>query len=120
MKIAVEEGQSKTLLPDGQQNVTITHIEEGKSEYKGIPFFAVRFENDEGYISQRFYQSPAGMPAIVSLFDMADIAVSEGKDLDTKQLIGKNLTINVGERSYTDPETHNERTLKQALNFLVS
>ncbi|GAB3714268.1 hypothetical protein GCM10027592_53940 [Spirosoma flavus] len=120
MKIAVEKGQDKTLLPDGPQHVTITHIDEGTSENKGIPFFAVRFENDEGYISQRFYQSQAGMSAIVNLFEMADIPVAEGKDLDTKQLIGKNLMINVGERSYTDPETHNERTLKQALNFLVS
>ena len=120
MKIAVEKGQDKTLLTDGQQEVTITDIEEGVSEYKGIPFFAVRFENDEGYVSHRFYQSQAGMPAIISLFDMVGINAQEGKDLDTKQLLGKSLTIDVGERSYTDPETHNERTLKQAVNFLAS
>ncbi|MBD2756791.1 hypothetical protein [Spirosoma validum] len=120
MKIAVEKGQDKTLLADGRQHVTITDIEEGASEYKEIPFFAVRFENDEGYVSHRFYQSPAGMPAIISLFDEAGIPVQEGKELDTKQLIGKELTIEVGERSYTDPQSHNERTLKQAINFLVS
>lgn len=120
MKIAVEKGQDKALLPDGRQEVTITHIDEGSSEYKGIPFFAVRFENDEGYISQRFYQSPAGMSSIVSLFESVGLPVEEGKDLDTKQLVGKQLAIEVGERSYTDPETHNERTLKQAMNFLVS
>lgn len=120
MKIAVEKGQDKTLLADGRQQVTITDIEEGSSEYKGIPFFAVRFENDEGYISHRFYQSPAGMPAIISLFDMVGIDAQAGKELDTKQLIGKDLTIEVGERSYNDPENHNERTLKQAVNFLAS
>ncbi|AUD01525.1 hypothetical protein [Spirosoma pollinicola] len=120
MKIAVEKGQDKALLPDGQQQVTITHIDEGSSEYKGIPFFAVRFENDEGYVSHRFYQSPAGMPAIISLFDQVGVTAQEGKDLDTKQLVGKELTIEVGERSYTDPESHNERTLKQAVNFLAS
>ncbi|CAN5241262.1 hypothetical protein [Spirosoma endophyticum] len=120
MKIAIEKGQDKTLLEDGQQTVTITDIEEGSSEYKGIPFFAVRFENEEGYISHRFYQSPAGMPAIISLFDMAGIEAKEGKELDTKQLIGKEITIEVGERSYNDPETGNERTLKQAINFLAS
>lgn len=120
MKIAVEKGQDKTLLADGQQHVTITDIEEGSSEYKGIPFFAVRFENDEGYVSHRFYQSPAGMPAIISLFDMAGIEAQEGKDLDTKQLIGKKMDIEVGERSYTDPNSNNERTLKQAVNFLAS
>ncbi len=120
MKIAVEEGQAKSLLPDGTQQVTITSIDEGSSEYKGIPFFAARFENDNGYVSHRFYQSPAGMPAIISLFEMAGVEVKEGKELDTKQLIGKTMTIEVGDRSYNDPETGNERTLKQAVNFLVS
>ncbi|WP_020595302.1 hypothetical protein [Spirosoma panaciterrae] len=120
MKIAVEKGQDKLLLADGRQMVTITHIDEGKSEHKGIPFFAVRFENNEGYISHRFYESQAGMPAIVSLFEEVGLPVESGKELDTKQLLGKQLTIEVGERSYTDPESQNERTLKQAVNFLVS
>jgi hypothetical protein len=120
MKIAVEKGKDKALLPDGRQQVAITAIEEGSSEYKGIPFFAVRFENDEGYVSHRFYQSPAGMPAIISLFDRVGIHAEANKELDTKQLIGKELTIEVGERSYTDPETNNERTLKQAVDFLAS
>lgn len=120
MKIAVEKGQEKTLLADGQQRVTIADIEEGSSENKGIPFFAVRFENEEGYVSHRFYQSEAGMPAIIGLFEAVGIDVKAGKELDTKQLMGQELTIEVGERSYTDPVTHNERTLKQAINFLAS
>lgn len=120
MKIAVERGQEKSLLADGQQQVTITDIEEGSSENKGIPFFAVRFENDEGYVSHRFYQSEAGMPAIIGLFEAVGIEPKAGKDLDTSKLMGKELMIEVGERSYNDPVTHNERTLKQAVNFLVS
>ena len=120
MKIDVEKGQDKPLLADGHHTVTITHIDEGTSENKGIPFFAARFENEDGYVSHRFYQSSAGMPGIVSLFEQAGIDVKEGKQLDTKQLVGKQLDIEVGERSYTDPETGNERTLKQAMNFLVS
>ncbi|GAB3936203.1 hypothetical protein [Larkinella terrae] len=120
MKIAVEEGQDKAVLADGLQQVTITNIEEGVSEHKGIPYFAVRFENEEGYVSHRFYQSKAGMPAIIKLFEMVGIEAQEGKELDTQKLVGKKLSIEVGERSYTDPETHNERTLKQAINFLAS
>ena len=120
MKIAVEKGQEKPLLEDGPQQVTITDIEEGSSEYKGIPFFAVRFENDEGYVSHRFYQSEAGMPAIIGLFEAVGIDAKAGKELDTKQLMGKELSIEVGERTYTDPQTNSERTLKQAVNFLVS
>lgn len=120
MKIAVEKGQEKALLEDGQQTVTITDIEEGSSEYKGIPFFAVRFENEEGYVSHRFYQSAAGMPAIIGLFDAAGIEAQAEKELDTQQLLGKEITIEVGQRAYSDPETGNERTLKQAINFLAS
>jgi len=120
MKIAVEKGQDKPLLADGQHTVTITDIEEGTSENKGVPFFAAHFENEDGYVSHRFYQSPAGMPAIVSLFEQVGINAEAGKELDTKQLIGKQIDIEVGERSYTDPGTGNERTLKQAMNFLAS
>ena len=120
MKIAIEKGQDKPLLADGKQTVTITSIEEGTSENKGVPFFAARFENEDGYVSHRFYQSKAGMSNIVGLFEQAGIDVKEGAELDTKQLIGKQVEIEVGERSYVDPETGNERTLKQAMNFLVS
>ncbi len=120
MKIAVDKGQDKPLLADGKQTVTITDIEEGTSENKGVPFFAARFENEDGYVSHRFYQSPAGMPNIIGLFERVGIDVKEGSQLDTKQLIGKQLDIEVGERSYTDPNTGNERTLKQAMDFLLS
>ena len=120
MKIAVEKGQDKPLLNDGRQHVTITDIEEGTSENKGVPFFAVRFENEDGFVSHRFYQSRAGMSNIISLFERVGIDVQEGDELDTKQLIGKELDIEVGERSYNDPNTGNERTLKQAMDFVVS
>lgn len=120
MKISIEKGQDKPLLADGQHEVTITHIDEGSSEYRSIPFFAVRFESENGYVSHRFYLSPAGMPAVVSLFERVGLAVNVGDELDTKQLIDKTLTIEVGERSYNDPETGNERTLKQAVDFLAS
>jgi hypothetical protein len=60
------------------------------------------------------------MPSIIGLFELAGIEAKAGKELDTKQLMGKELTIEVGERSYTDPATNNERTLKQAVNFLAS
>jgi hypothetical protein len=120
MKIAIDEGMDKPLLADGSQSVTITRVDDGTSENKGVPFFAVRFENEQGYVSHRFYTSPAGMPAIVMLFQQANVPVKAHTELDTSKLIGKKLTIDVGERHYTDPETGNERTLKQAMNFLVS
>ena len=57
---------------------------------------------------------------MVSLFKVAGIEVKQDGELDTKQLIGQELTIEIGERSYNDPEMGNERTLKQAMNYVVS
>ena len=120
MKISVEKGEAKGFLPDGRHTVTITRIDEGVSEHQNVPYFAAHMESEDGYVDQRFYNSPAGHPIILSLYAAVGIKPEEGKDLDTKQLIGKTMTIEVGDRSYNDPETGNERTLKQALNFLVS
>ena len=117
MKIAVEKGQDKAFLPDGRHVVTITHIDEGTSEYKGVPFFAVRFENEEGFVNQRFYLSPGGMPIIMALCEAVGIEPKQGEDIDTKQLVNKEVSIEVGDYTYNNPEDGNERTLKQASNF---
>ena len=117
MKINIDEGQEKSFLPDGRHTVEITHIDEGKSEYKGIPFFACRLENEDGFVSQRFYTSAAGMPIIMDLFRAVGIEVVPGKELDTSKLVGKKLSIDVGDYTYNDPESGNERTLKQASHF---
>lgn len=113
MKIQVD----KTFLPDGKHLVEIANVEEGVSEHKNVPFFACRFENEEGFIVQRFYNSPPGMPVIMKLFQAVDIPVKEGKNIDTNQLLHKKLYITVGERTYNEPESGNERTLKQAFDF---
>lgn len=117
MKIAVDKGQDKSFLSDGRQTVEITHIEEGASEYKGTPFFAARFENEEGFVNQRFYLSAGGMPIIMSLLEAVGIEPKENKDIDTKELIGKKVSIEVGDYTYNNPEDGNERTIKQASNF---
>jgi hypothetical protein len=115
MKIEVEN--ERPFLPDGRHVVEITHIDEGTSEYKEVPFFAVRFENEEGMIVQRFYTSPKALPITLGLYQAAGVPVEEGKNVDTKQLMGKKVSIEVGERSYEAPDTGNERTLKQAYGF---
>ncbi|WP_266368836.1 hypothetical protein [Tellurirhabdus rosea] len=117
MKIDVEKGADKPFLPDGRHEVEITDIQEGSSEYKDVPFFACRFENEDGFVNQRFYLSGPGMPILMGLFKAVGIEAEEGKQLDTKQLLHKKVSIEVGERSYEAPETGNERTLKQAYGF---
>jgi fructose-specific component phosphotransferase system IIB-like protein len=117
MKIKVNEGMDKPFLPNGRHLVEITHIDEGTSEHKGVPFFACRFENEQGFVIQRFYNSKAGMPIIASLFEAVDLPLQEGATLDTNKLKGKQLFITVEERTYEIPESDNERTLKQAIDF---
>lgn len=117
MKIAVESGADKPFLPDGRHRVTIIDVTEGTSENKGVPFFACRFENESGFVTNRFYNSEPGMPIIIGLFQAVGLPVQEGAKLDTGQLVGKELTIQAGERIYNDPQTGNERTIREAADF---
>ena len=117
MKIAVDKGQDKGFLPDGRHTVEITAIEEGVSEHQNVPFFAARMENEDGFVSQRFYNSEAGHPIILQLYSAVGIKPEAGKDLDTKQLVGKRLSVEVGDHSYADAATGNERSVRQATGF---
>jgi hypothetical protein len=120
MKIPVEKGQEKGFLPDGRHVVEITDIQEGTSEHQHVPFFAARMENEDGFVTQRFYTSPAAMPILLSLYSAVGIHAEGGKELDTKQLLGKKLSIEVSDHTYTEPATGAERTIKQATAFRVA
>ncbi len=114
MKVKVAE---KARLQDGRHVVTITEITEGESEYKRIPFFAARMENEDGFVEQRFYNSEPSKPILAELMNAVQL---EGKDLNTDDLVGKELSIEVSERTYPDPDTGQEKTIKEAHNFQVS
>jgi len=117
MKISVDKGQDKGFLPDGRHTVEITDIEEGTSEHQHVPFFAARMESADGFVSQRFYNSDAGHPIILQLYAAVGIKPEAGKDLDTKQLVGKRLSVEVSDHAYADPATGSERTIRQATGF---
>lgn len=117
MKIKVNEGMDKPFLENGKHLVEITHIDEGTSEHKGVPFFACRFENEHGFVIQRFYNSKAGMPIIASLFEAVEMPLTEHATVNTEKLLGKKLFVTVEERTYEIPDSDNERTLKQATGF---
>lgn len=117
MKIQVAKGEDKGFLPDGRHTVEITSIEEGTSEHQNVPFFAARMENEDGFVSQRFYNSDAGHPIILQLYSAVGIKPEAGQVLDTKQLIGKQLSVEVGDHSYADAATGSERTIRQATGF---
>lgn len=110
MKVTINE---KPYLPEGRHTVTITEVQEGKSEHKDVPFLNCRMENEEGFINQRFYLSEPGQPFLAALFKAVGI---EGKQVDTKQLKDKALSVEIQERSYEDPEGE-KKTIKQAVHF---
>ena len=111
MKVEVNE---KPRLQHGRHVVTITEITEGKSEYKGIPFFAARMETEEGFVEQRFYDSEPSKPILAELMHAVGM---EGETLDTEKLVGKQLSVEVHERSYPDPDNGQEKTITEASHF---
>lgn len=110
MKLNIKE---KPYLPEGRHTVKITEVQEGRSEHKDVPFFNCRLENEEGFINQRFYLSEPGQPILAAFLKAVGI---EGKEADTKQLKGKELSVEVEERTYEDPEG-DRKTIKQATHF---
>ena len=111
MKLQVTESPR---LDNGRHVVTITEINEGRSEYKDIPFFSARMENDNGFVDQRFYNSEPSQPILAELMAATSL---EGDKLNTEDLVGKKLSVEVSERTYPDPDTGVEKTIKEAHNF---
>ncbi|PRY10187.1 hypothetical protein CLV24_115104 [Pontibacter ummariensis] len=110
MKLNVHE---KPYLPEGRHVVKITEVDEGRSENKDVPFINCRFENEDGFINQRFYLSEPGQPILAAFLKAAGI---EKTEVDSKELKGKVLSIEVEERSYEDAEGK-EKKIKQATHF---
>jgi len=110
MKIKINE---KPFLSEGRHVVTITEVEEGKSENKNIPFINLRLENEEGFINQRFYLSEPGQPILAAFLKACGL---EGNEVDTKELKNKMVSVEVGERTYEDAEGK-EKTIQQATHF---
>ena len=111
MKLQVTE---KPRLKDGRHVVTITEVTDGRSEYKDIPYFAARMENDNGFVENRFYDSEPSQPIIAEL--MAAVGM-EGEQLNSEDLVGKELSVVVSERTYPNPDTGAETTIKEASDF---
>ena len=111
MKVEINE---KPFLENGRHTVAITDVASGTSEYQDVPFFNCRFENDEGFVNHRFYLSEPGQPIMAELFRAVGINDSEP---DTEQLKGKDLSVEVHERTYDDPQSGNEKTIKAARHF---
>ena len=111
MEVTVNESPR---LKNGRHTVTITEVSEGRSEYKDTPFFATRMENENGFVEQRFYDSEPSKPIIAEFMQALGM---EGDKLDTENLVGKKVSVEVSERTYPDPDTGQEKTIKEAGYF---
>ena len=114
MKVNIHE---KPYLSEGRHRVKITEVEDGMSEHKDIPFFNCRLENEDGFINQRFYLSEPGEPFLAAFFKA--VGLEKQDEVDTKQLKGKVLSVEVEERTYEDQDG-DRKTIKQATNFQPS
>ena len=110
MKVNINE---KPYLPEGRHTVKITEVEDSKSEHKDIPFINCRLENEEGFINQRLYLSEPGEPFLAAFLKAVGL---EGEEIDSKQLKGKTLSVEVEERTYEDPNGK-QKTVKQGTHF---
>lgn len=110
MKVNIHE---KPYLTEGRHTVKITEVEDGRSEHKDVPFFNCRLENEEGFINQRFYLSEPGQPILAAFKEAVGL---EKDEFDTKELKGKTLSVQVGERTYEDPDG-DKKTILQASHF---
>ncbi|MCC9168069.1 hypothetical protein [Pontibacter harenae] len=110
MKLNINE---KPFLSEGRHVVKVTEVEEGQSENKEVPFINCRLENEDGFVNQRFYLSEPGQPILASFLKALGI---EKREVDSKELKGKSLSVEVEERSYEDADGK-EKTIKQATHF---
>ncbi|ARS34563.1 hypothetical protein [Pontibacter actiniarum] len=113
MKLKIDE---KPFLPEGRHVVKITEVEEGKSENKNVPFINCRLENEDGFVNQRFYLSEPGQPILAAFLKAVGI---DKKEVDSKELKGKTLSVEVEERSYEDADGK-EKNIKQATHFAAA
>ncbi|MGB3616921.1 MAG: hypothetical protein WBA12_02285 [Catalinimonas sp.] len=115
MKIQFDKEQDRPLLLDGHHAVRITEVQDGLSENKGTRYFSARFENTDGYVEHRFYDTAPGKSQVLQLADAAGIQVDG--ELDTQELVGKQVVVEVRERTYHDELTGSERSVKEAHEF---
>ena len=115
MKVTFDRDTDQPLLLDGHHAVAITQVRDGLSENKGTRYFVARFENADGYVEHRFYDTAPGKAQMLQLTDAAGLNVNE--ELDTQALVGKQVVVEVRERTYQDEQSGSERTIKEAHEF---
>lgn len=84
-----------SILPIGEYHVRITQYSKGTSERKGTPFFKLRFENQRGYIDQRFYMTQGGFKFISRLFEAAGVQITDFNKIEEESinLLKKELIV---------------------------
>ena len=106
----------RPFLPVGPAHVEVTSVDDdNRSEYQGVPYLNVRLENGEGFVEQRFYLSEAGQPILAEF--IRALGLDPAAEHDTRDFVGRELLVDIEERTYEAPDTGQDRTIKQATHF---
>ncbi len=109
--------EEKPLFELGQHIVEISSINDGLSEQKQTPFFQCKFENSGGFIRERYYNTENSLWKIIDLFRACGFEVKANTTLDTADLIGKKLEIEIGEEQYIDRLTGEVKQAKRVVKL---
>jgi hypothetical protein len=96
MKIIITE-TLKERLPVGKHLVEIVKVDKGTNA-NGLEYFECFFENKQGVSTDRFYTTEKAMFRIVSLFKSCQLSAETNQEVDTDDLIGKQLEIEIVSR----------------------
>ena len=109
------------LMPLGPARVRIARIEEGlRSEHQGTPYLNVHLEGVGGdaagtALEQRLYLSEAAQPILATFIN--GLGLDASAEHDPQDFVGRELLVDIAERSYDAPDTGQPRTIREAEHF---
>jgi hypothetical protein len=105
MKIRTNSAHKPLKLGKGQHQVTMSRVYIGKT-LKGVSYLNIKFENDNGYLFEKFYlQEDMLSTKLEKLFHAAGIDTKNSEFVDSRYLEGKSLTLTLDSFSYVNPKT---------------
>ena len=82
----------KDLLTGGRHEVTIAQIWEGTAP-SGTGYFEPQFQNENGYVRGRLYNTEKSQSRIIELFKACDLKAEPNTSIDTNLLVNRRLII---------------------------
>lgn len=117
MKIILKELIHDSRLSTGNHNVKITNITEDIIEDGNIEFFQCKFENSEGFIKNRFLNNEQTLSTIAKLFRACKISIKDSSELDTNDLLYKELEITIVDEIFTNASSGEMKHIRKIVDY---